>query len=178
MATHSSVLAWWIPGTGEPGGLPSMRSHRVGHDWRDLAAVAVTWETDFLYKSDNEDIFIDHMKSYMIQLVGSYWLQTPSWYRQGNPEWGNNQWPMASRWESWGWSWGFWTHCLVLTHLHFTEKWHRGPRACLDDSLTNQLLFNGSYQLKKKKKTKYNLPLDDPLLRTKFSRGKSGIIIT
>ena len=40
MATHSSVLAWRIPGTGEPGGLPSMRSHRVGHDWSDLAAAA------------------------------------------------------------------------------------------------------------------------------------------
>ena len=38
MATHSSVLAWRIPGIGEPGGLPSMGSHRVGHDWRDLAA--------------------------------------------------------------------------------------------------------------------------------------------
>ena len=32
MATHSSVLAWRIPGTGDPGGLPSMGSHRVGHD--------------------------------------------------------------------------------------------------------------------------------------------------
>ena len=32
MATHSSVLAWRIPGTGEPGGLPSMGLHRVGHD--------------------------------------------------------------------------------------------------------------------------------------------------
>ena len=32
MSTHSSVLAWRIPGTGEPGGLPSMGSHRVGHD--------------------------------------------------------------------------------------------------------------------------------------------------
>ena len=41
MATHSSVLAWRIPGTGEPGGLPSMESYRVGHDWSDLAAVAV-----------------------------------------------------------------------------------------------------------------------------------------
>ena len=38
MATHSSVLAWRIPGTGEPGGLLSMGSHRVGHDWSDLAA--------------------------------------------------------------------------------------------------------------------------------------------
>ena len=40
MATHSSVLAWRIPGTGEPGGLLSMGSHRVGHNWSDLAAVA------------------------------------------------------------------------------------------------------------------------------------------
>ena len=38
MATHSSILAWRIPRTEEPGGLPSMGSHRVGHDWSDLAA--------------------------------------------------------------------------------------------------------------------------------------------
>ena len=37
MATHSSVLAWRIPGTGKPGGLPSMGSHRVGNNWSDLA---------------------------------------------------------------------------------------------------------------------------------------------
>ena len=47
MATHSSVLAWRIPRMGEPGGLPSMGSHRVGHDWSDLAAAAewfiLTW---------------------------------------------------------------------------------------------------------------------------------------
>ena len=41
MATHSSILAWRIPGTVEPGGLPSMGWHRVGHDWSDLA-VAVS----------------------------------------------------------------------------------------------------------------------------------------
>ena len=40
MVTHSSVLAWRIPGTGEPGRLPSMGSHRVGHNWSDLAAAA------------------------------------------------------------------------------------------------------------------------------------------
>ena len=39
-ATHSTVLAWRIPGTGEPGGLPSMGSHRVRHNWSDLAAAA------------------------------------------------------------------------------------------------------------------------------------------
>ena len=40
MATHSSVLAWRIPGMVEPDGLPSMGSHRVGHNWSDLAAAA------------------------------------------------------------------------------------------------------------------------------------------
>ena len=40
MTTHSSVLAWKIPGTEEPGGLPSMGSHRVRQDWSDLAAAA------------------------------------------------------------------------------------------------------------------------------------------
>ena len=40
MASHSSVLARRIPGTGEPGGLPSVGSHRVGHDWNDAAAAA------------------------------------------------------------------------------------------------------------------------------------------
>ena len=43
MATHSSVLAWRIPGTGEPGGLPSVGSHRVGHNWSDLAAAAAAF---------------------------------------------------------------------------------------------------------------------------------------
>ena len=41
MATHSSVLAWRIPGTTEPGGLLSMGSHRVGHDCSDLAPAVV-----------------------------------------------------------------------------------------------------------------------------------------
>ena len=57
-ATHSSVLAWWIPGTGEPGGLLSMGSHRVGHDWSDLAAAATkhlktSWSLSFLNYTKN-----------------------------------------------------------------------------------------------------------------------------
>ena len=56
MATHSNILAWRIPGTEEPGGLMSMESHGVGHDWSDLAAAAAAlrtwksrseWETEF-----------------------------------------------------------------------------------------------------------------------------------
>ena len=48
MATHSSVLAWKIPGTEGPGGLLSMGSHRVGHDWSDLAAAAYQMYLRFL----------------------------------------------------------------------------------------------------------------------------------
>ena len=53
MATHSSVLSWRIPGTGKPGGLPSVGSRRVGHDWSDLAAAAAACSLlgslDYLY---------------------------------------------------------------------------------------------------------------------------------
>ena len=47
METHSSVPSWRIPGTGEPGGLPSMGSHRLGQDWSNLAAAAAArhWYT-------------------------------------------------------------------------------------------------------------------------------------
>ena len=58
MATHSSVLAWRIPGTGEPGGLPSMGSHRVGHNWSNLAAAAV----DSFYHKDSIIIVGDSKK--------------------------------------------------------------------------------------------------------------------
>ena len=53
IATHSSVLAWRIPGTGEPGGLPSMGSHGVRHDWSDLAAAAAA-----VYKIYMINVFI------------------------------------------------------------------------------------------------------------------------
>ena len=49
MATHSSVLAWRIPGTGEPGGLPSLGSHRIGHDWGDLAAAVAVYLINVIY---------------------------------------------------------------------------------------------------------------------------------
>ena len=51
MATHSRVLAWRIPGTGEPGELPSMWSHRVGHDWNDLAAAAAAFANRSIFFS-------------------------------------------------------------------------------------------------------------------------------
>ena len=60
MAPHSSVLAWRIPGTGEPGGLPSMGSHRVGHDWSDLAAAAAAAD-------------LEHKLRWKLQKTFYYW---------------------------------------------------------------------------------------------------------
>ena len=62
MTIHSSVLAWRIPGTGEPCGLPSMGSHRVGHDWSHLAAAAKVMEAWVLQSMGS-------------QRVGHNWVQ-------------------------------------------------------------------------------------------------------
>ena len=58
MATHSSVLAWRIPGPEEPGGLPSMGSHRVGHNWCDLAAAAAREKAQEYCISIIKDLFL------------------------------------------------------------------------------------------------------------------------
>ena len=69
MTTHSSVLAWRIPGTGEPGGLPSMGSHRVRHDWSDLAAAAYAAIWYMIY-----DIYIIiFLHSYGFKVFFFYW---------------------------------------------------------------------------------------------------------
>ena len=60
MATHSSVLAWRIPGTGEPGGLPPTGSHRVGHDWSDLAAAAAAAGRIYIAGLDKIEIIDIH----------------------------------------------------------------------------------------------------------------------
>ena len=60
MVTHSSVLAWRIPGTGEPDALPSMGLHRIGHDWCNLAAAAaviVNWCISWLLTLESKYTF-------------------------------------------------------------------------------------------------------------------------
>ena len=66
MATHSSVLAWRVPGTGEPGGLPSVGLHRVGHDWSDLAATAARLDQHSIINKCNSHIQKLQNKNYMI----------------------------------------------------------------------------------------------------------------
>ena len=63
MATHSSVLAWRIPGTGESGGLPSVGSHRVEHNWSDLAAAAAALMT----RKENSNILLIHFHTYILR---------------------------------------------------------------------------------------------------------------
>ena len=86
MATHSSVLAWRISGTGEPGGLASMGSHRVGHEWSYLAATEAEdiknrWQeyTEELCKKDlhdpdNHDGVITHLEPDILECEGEWAL--------------------------------------------------------------------------------------------------------
>ena len=84
MALHSSALAWRIPGTAEPGGLLSMESHRVGHDWPDLAATAyplTVTSTKTHWQTNSASI---HFSSLMWRLPlspshlkGVFWVEMP-----------------------------------------------------------------------------------------------------
>ena len=57
MATHSSIFAWRIPGMEEPGGLPSMGLHRVGHDWSELAAAAtINFRTERIIRHKPQEL--------------------------------------------------------------------------------------------------------------------------
>ena len=69
MAPHSSILVWRIPGTGKPGGLPSLRSHRVGHDCSDLAVAQNNKQHDCLFSI--LDSFGSFCKSYLLNLPNS-----------------------------------------------------------------------------------------------------------
>ena len=94
MATHSSVLAWRIPGTEEPGGLPSMGSHRVRHDWSNLAAAAA----DSIFKSRH---YFDN-KGLSSQSYGFFSSQVLMWELDYKESWALK-------------SWCFWTVVLDKT---------------------------------------------------------------
>ena len=77
MTTHSSVLAWRIPGNREPGGLPSMGWHRVGHDWSDLAAAAERSLAAVWLPGDVSQTWVGRTPSWMQSsfppLLGQWW---------------------------------------------------------------------------------------------------------
>ena len=105
LAAHSSVLAWRIPGTGEPGGLLSMGSHRVGHDWSDLAAAAAaTLDLELKWKNwKGRNLHVDEWEleslkagrvswpgSLVIKLPGRFAFQVQMEIRNGTP--GRSSW--------------------------------------------------------------------------------------
>ena len=93
MTTHSSVLAWRIPGMGEPGGLPSLGSHRVRHNWSDLAAAAAAIQDKFyigcstcwsdisgVFDFDmlwNSDKYFWNIINYYFETLASFWHFAP-----------------------------------------------------------------------------------------------------
>ena len=89
MATHSSILAWRIPGKGEPGGLPSMGSHRVGHNWSDLAAAAATTLWCFFLKPEKDQSSILNEK-WKLSWMSSLQESRPSLFWVSRAQ---NQWP-------------------------------------------------------------------------------------
>ena len=88
MVTHSSVLAWRIPGAGEPGGLPSMGSHRVRHDWSDLAAAAaaVTRDRKLSYLcGTTKDVTLGFWRTWGESVGNKLWcLWGPVWLSLSN----------------------------------------------------------------------------------------------
>ena len=94
MATHSNVLAWRIPGMGEPGGLPSMGSHRVGHAWSDVAAWRkhshrwpVAAAGPFAMVIELEGLFVTVVQtslSWLCALFPLHWLCTNAYFQLVN----------------------------------------------------------------------------------------------
>ena len=74
MATHSSVLAWRIPGTGEPGGLPSLGSHRVGHDGSDSSSSSSSGTSEEFA----EGLWNKLSPAHLLIFSSSSWLDCPS----------------------------------------------------------------------------------------------------
>ena len=79
MATHSSVLAWRIPGTEDSGGLPSMGSHRVGHDWSNLVAAAAAASVTSFLRFEKTETHISFRRVWFSPGPRG-WLESEVWF--------------------------------------------------------------------------------------------------
>ena len=145
MATHSSVLAWRIPGIGEPGGLPSMGSHRVGHDWSDLAAAdsilkgshyfADQGLSSQSYGFSSSHVWILDSKESRVLKNWCFWtvvleknLESPLDCKEIQPVQpkGNQSWIFIGRTDGWSWNSNtLATWCEELTHWKRLWCWGR-----------------------------------------------------
>ena len=116
MATYSSVLAWRIPGTGEPGGLPSMESHRVGHDWSNLAAAGA------------EVGLMRHDRASQIRVQNHLELSIPSY---SPTVWGHpsnltvshsliRSWDLQENSSAWNFIWAVDAESALICHIRFS----------------------------------------------------------
>ena len=115
MATHSSVLAWRIPGTGEPGGLPSMGSHRVGHDWSDLAAAVAVYPKN-LFRSLKSLLLFKSLKSQLRELV----MDREAWHAVIRGV--TKSWTRLSDWTELNWKSLLWRYSRLLTLMRRVDS--------------------------------------------------------
>ena len=69
MATHSSIHAWKIPWTEEPGGLQSMGSQGVGHDWATSVCVGISYDFIFLFWSSSDIYYLMYFNIFILQII-------------------------------------------------------------------------------------------------------------
>ena len=118
MATHSSVLAWRIPGTGEPGGLSSVESHRVGHNGSNLAAAAsifkFKWTLKIQEKEDRPSSHWKNIKECMTIFIFTYMAMIQT--GEGKPyHWAYFEY----------WLYHFCQHSFDWAQNHRTGKWEK-----------------------------------------------------
>ena len=127
MATHSSVLAWRIPGMGEPGGLPSMGSHRVRHNWSDLAAAADLFSHVWMWELVHKEGWVPKNWCFWTVVLEKTLESSLNCKEiKLNPK-GNQPWII--HWKDWCWSWSsntLATWCEELTHWKSGKETYDG----------------------------------------------------
>ena len=139
MATHSSVLAWRIPGMGEPGGLLFMGSHRVGHDWSDLAVCKTkkmkimasgpitSWEIDGETVETGSNFILGAPKSLQMVTAAMKLRRLASWkksYDQPRQHVKKQRYYFANKGPS-SQSFGFSSSHVWMWELDYKESWAR-----------------------------------------------------
>ena len=160
MATHSSVLAWRIPGIGEPGGLPSMGSHRAGHDWSDLAAASarlklvmllitipvkndcICWKHPshlFFYNTWLPSVDGSKYNTWKLDGVTSTYLKVP----QLVPQFSSNFIYSENTWEPWMRIKDLWgTKRDLSTNFSVTKQMKQQKKKCVNTYSTQALIIH------------------------------------
>ena len=141
MATHSSVLAWRIPGTEEPGGLPSLGSHRVRHDWSDLTAAAAAG-IYCLNICHSENVYKKKRISQRERCVGRSLREPQAWVHCPSTLMGDNVQCCQLKLPSWDAQSFYWTF-IAFRHdwlIHWLHSWPQCSRSPLRPQCSNHVV--------------------------------------